>query len=73
MPRKPCTFRQTDVTRAVKAVQAAGIEVGQVEIGPDGRIVISAQRPTADGTSGGGNEWDTVYDTDSAPVRPRVS
>jgi hypothetical protein len=42
MPRASSTFRQTDVTRAVKAVRAAGVEVGKVEIRPDGTITIGA-------------------------------
>ena len=37
--RGPCTFRKRDVTRAIQAVIAAGIE-GRVEIEPNGKIVI---------------------------------
>lgn len=40
MARGVCTFRQRDVTAAVKAVAASGREVQRVEIAPDGRIVI---------------------------------
>jgi hypothetical protein len=40
MPRAPCTFKQTDVTRAIKAVLAAGIEVQRVEVDQDGKIAI---------------------------------
>ena len=40
MPRGPCTFKQCDVVRAVKASRAAGLEVVRTEIGPDGRIVL---------------------------------
>lgn len=36
MPKS--AFKQSDVTRAIRAAQAAGIPIGQVEIGPDGTI-----------------------------------
>jgi hypothetical protein len=40
MPKSNCTFRQRDLTAAVKAVAKAGIEVARVEIGRDGKIVL---------------------------------
>ena len=40
MSRAPSTFRQSDVTRAVRATVLAGVEVARVEIDKDGRIVI---------------------------------
>lgn len=40
MPRARCTFRQADLTRAIKAARAAGAEVQQIEIAPDGRIIL---------------------------------
>jgi hypothetical protein len=40
MPRRPSSFRQTDVTKAVKAVAAAGVNIARIEIGRDGRIVL---------------------------------
>jgi hypothetical protein len=44
MTRRPSTFRQTDVARAVKAAQAAGLTVGTVEVTADGTIrVITAK------------------------------
>jgi hypothetical protein len=62
MARGPCTFRQRDMTAAVKAVAAAGMEVARVEIDPTtGRIVVTVARasePAAE--SVGGNEWDAV-------------
>lgn len=38
MPRT--TFRQSDVTRAIRAAQAVGLPVVGFEIAPDGRIVV---------------------------------
>ena len=68
MARTPSTFRQQDVTKAVRAVAAAGVHIACVEIDRAGKIVIIAagatiedgkvtlvfSEPTAD-TS---NEWD---------------
>jgi hypothetical protein len=60
MPRGQCTFRQSDVTRAVKAVVAAGVGVVRVEINPDGKIVIVAGSPVRDDQDRNRNEWDTA-------------
>ena len=46
MARAPSTFRQQDVTRAVKAVTAAGVHIARIEIDKTGKIVII----TADAT-----------------------
>ena len=40
MPRSPSTFRQTDLTRAIKAARNAGVAVTRAEIAKDGKIVI---------------------------------
>jgi len=45
--RRPSSFRKSDVIRAIKAVVAAGIDPAKVEIGPDGKVVVTvpASRP----------------------------
>jgi hypothetical protein len=53
--RGACKFKQCDVTRAVKAVARAGMEVSRVEIAPDGKIVISTGIGAARVAE---NEWD---------------
>jgi hypothetical protein len=62
MSRARQHFRQTDVTKAIKAAVAAGLPVARVEVSPEGRIVIIAGAPgqgqDADATEA--NEWDSV-------------
>ena len=60
MARAPSTFRQRDVTAAIKAARDAGIAVAQVKIQKDGTITIisgvSAEpSPLV-------NEWDEVLE-----------
>jgi hypothetical protein len=54
MARRPCTFKQQDVTRALRATVAAGIEVQRLEIGADGKIVVVMGTP---GASEAANPW----------------
>ena len=60
MSRAPSTFRQQDVTKAVKAVAAAGVHIARVEIDRDGRIVIIASNGELEPDRREGNEWDRV-------------
>jgi hypothetical protein len=56
-PRGPASFRQSDVTRAIKATQKAGVVPCRVEIDRTGKITIipgGADRADA----GEPNEWD---------------
>ena len=65
--RKPCTFKQQDITRAVRAVVAAGQHVKRVEVDKEGPIVIltgvdnaaKAEHYNHNGQANY-NEWDDV-------------
>jgi len=50
MPRRPSSFRKRDVTAAVAAVTATGLDVGRVEIDKDGKIVVVTGKPTEEPT-----------------------
>jgi hypothetical protein len=67
MPRAKLTFRQRDVTAAVKAVEAAGHIIERVEIASDGRISVIVTK-LAKG-SARTNEWDEVLE-DPPALRP---
>jgi hypothetical protein len=59
MSRAPSTFRQQDVTRAVKAVAAAGVNIARIEIDKVGKIVIITTEGHAQpDESREANEWD---------------
>lgn len=60
MTRSRCTFRMTDLTRAIRAVEAAGKVVQRVEIEPSGKIVVlTGDGPAADKPEGA-NPWDNA-------------
>jgi hypothetical protein len=43
--RRPCLFKERDVTRATKGVLAAGLDVKCVQINKDGVIVVVPGKP----------------------------
>jgi hypothetical protein len=47
MPRRPCTFKQRDVMRAIKAAVKAGLSIGLVRISPQGQIELETGQPRA--------------------------
>ena len=55
MGHGPARFKETDVTRALRAARKAGVDVERVEIG-DGRIVLVLKN--GDKVLPEGNEWD---------------
>jgi hypothetical protein len=61
MARAPSTFRQQDITKAVKAVAAAGVHIARIEIDKAGKIVIITGGSNDQLTeSTETNEWDRV-------------
>ncbi len=60
MARGSCTFRQRDVTKAVKAVAAAGVEIARVEIDRNGKIIVVTGKPAETTEDAQCNEWDDV-------------
>lgn len=57
MSRAGQTFRQGDVTRAVKGVVKGGLKVERVEVDSAGRIVIFTDKSVSAAIR---NEWDEV-------------
>jgi hypothetical protein len=60
MTRAPSIFRQQDVTKAIKATKAAGVDIARIEIAKDGRIVIITATEAARVGAGEENSWDRV-------------
>ena len=44
--RGPCRFKKSDVTKATKAVLAAGLPIARIEVDHDGSITIVPCRLT---------------------------
>ena len=55
MARAPSTFRQQDVTRAIRAAIAAGVDIARIEVAKDGRIIIVTAEAEPQKSE---NEWD---------------
>jgi len=58
MARAPSIFRQQDVTRALKAVAAAGVGIARVEIDKAGKIIIITDETTDQPGQASGNDLD---------------
>jgi hypothetical protein len=63
MSRGPQTFRQRDVSAAIKAAKVAGCEVARVEVDKNGRIIVilaNGKEQAAEKSGGCDNEWDDL-------------
>jgi hypothetical protein len=61
MSRRQAAFQQSDVTKAVRAVIAAGLQVAGVKVSAQGDIeVVTGDERVHDSPPQGGNEWDRL-------------
>ncbi|MFZ0150951.1 MAG: hypothetical protein WBG18_16195 [Xanthobacteraceae bacterium] len=62
MSHGPYRFRESEARRLIKAARNAGVTIGRVEVGPDGRIAIIPGNPRDETPpqSAPPNEWDEV-------------
>jgi hypothetical protein len=69
MARVKLTFRQRDVTAAIRAIEKAGHKPSSVRIGQDGSIVVDLAPPVASETAPDPklNPWDEVPDYAGPP------
>lgn len=62
VPRGASKFTQADISRALKAAQSAGFEVGSIELRPDGVLQISRMPPPAPATADPFEAWKAKRD-----------
>jgi hypothetical protein len=58
--RAPSTFRQQDITKALRAAVAAGLHVTGFEIDPQGKIRVETDKQPGQDSEAGRNEWDGI-------------
>jgi hypothetical protein len=60
MSRGAQTFKQGNVTKALKAAEKAGLKVRRAEVRTDGSIVLDFNSQSPDIAAAEVNEWDSV-------------
>ena len=69
MGHGPCTFKEVDLIRALKAAKKAGVDITRAEVARDGRIVLVLNRG-GEPSKSESNEWDEAIDgTDQTKIR----
>jgi hypothetical protein len=58
MGHRPCTFKEVDLTRALRAAQKAGLDVERAELAKDGKIVLVFKPKGEVMPADERNEWD---------------
>ena len=69
MGHGPCTFKEVDLIRALRAAKKAGVDVARAEVARDGKIVLVLNRHGEALPNSDRNEWDEVNGTDQTEVR----
>ena len=59
-----CTFREIDLTRALRAAKKAGADVARAEVARDGKIVLVLKNNVEARSTSERNEWDEISGTD---------
>ena len=71
MARIRLTFRERDVTAAIRAVEKTGDKVARVTIGQDGSIVVELAPPACTETAPAPvkqpNPWDELFEDENSP------
>jgi hypothetical protein len=68
MSAKASTFKETDIKRAVRGAQNAGLSIGRLEIGKEGKISIVPKEEAAKDDRPA-DEWDEAFGKPSTKVR----
>jgi hypothetical protein len=73
MPRRPATFTQADVARAIRAAKQAGAD--SVEVRPDGTIVVSLKSvpPAPAAPDDPFTRWEREYEQTKAARRSQCN
>jgi hypothetical protein len=59
-----CTFKEVDLTRALRAAKKAGADVARAEVARDGKIVLVLKNNVEARSTSERNEWDEINGTD---------
>ena len=59
-----CTFKEVDLTRALRAAKKAGAQVARAEVARDGKIVLVLKKDDERPPMSERNEWDDINGED---------
>jgi hypothetical protein len=64
MGHGPCTFKEVDLIRALRAAKKAGVDVARAEVNRDGTIVLVLNGSGEKLLNTERNEWDEINGAD---------